>query len=174
MYREVPPILIASCGNPDAGGDAFGPMVTAALRRLEPDAIRIADLGMRPAALLDHLEGISGLIIVDAVHVPGERVGRLIDVDWFDADRPKLAHDDPMSTHGLSIGRQLELAQRLSLLPRHVRLIGCVIDPAPAIPRETQDLPPQVTKQQVALAVHQSLQHRARWLHVRFTEANHA
>ncbi len=127
-------ILIASCGNPDAGADAFGPAVTAALRSQAPPHMKVVDLGIRPAALLDHLQDVDELIIVDAALLPDAREP-LLDIDWDSPDRPPLAHDDPMSTHGLSIAHQLELARALGLLPPHVRLIAATINaPTAALP----------------------------------------
>ncbi|MCC6682836.1 MAG: hydrogenase maturation protease [Phycisphaeraceae bacterium] len=138
-----PHILVASCGNPDAGADAFGPAVTAALRqkRGQTPFFKVIDLGIRPAALLDHLEGVDELIIVDAALLPGRKpLPGVLDIDWDSPARPPLAHDDPMSTHGLSIAHQLELARALGLLPPRVRLIAALINsPAAFQPGQTLD-----------------------------------
>ena len=94
------------------------------------------DLDIRPAALLDYLPGRSGLILVDAVHAPGLTPGRVLDWDWFSSDRPELVNDDTMSTHGLSLAMQLEMADRLAMLPPYVRLIGLTIDSALEVGRK--------------------------------------
>jgi hydrogenase maturation protease len=134
MTKSTSPILIATCGNADAGDDAFGPAVGRAVAAMNfpgvtsgGPGVEVVDLGIRPAALLDYLEGREALVVVDAVKVPGQ-AGGLIDVDWFDANRPTLAHDDRMSSHGLSMGSQLELAGQLGMLPKMVRLIGVGIE----------------------------------------------
>jgi hypothetical protein len=50
--------------------------------------------------------------------------GTLIEGDFFDPARPRLAHDRVLSSHGLSIADQLELAARLDLLPENVHLVA--------------------------------------------------
>src|SRR5690606_20782439 len=100
----------AACGNVMASDDAFGPLVARELRRTDPPGVDVIDLDIRPAALLDHLAGRAGLIILDAVHAPDSEPGTVLDIDWFSEARPALLNDDTMSTHGLSIGMQLELA----------------------------------------------------------------
>lgn len=118
------PVLIVACGNPDAGDDGFGHAVAEGLRADPLPGVAVAELGTRPADLLDHLKGYAALIIVDAVCCPGEKPGRLIDVDWFDPAPPTLKNEAALSTHGLSIGRQIDLAQSLEMLPSVVRVVG--------------------------------------------------
>jgi len=130
MNQAGPSILVAACGNVMASDDAFGPLVARELRLQAPAGIEVADLDIRPAALLDYLAGKDGLILVDAVHAPGQQTGELMDIDWFSPDRPSLINDDTMSTHGLSLAMQLDLAKQLGLLPKRVRLIAVCIDPA--------------------------------------------
>ncbi len=126
-------LLVAACGNLMASDDAFGPMVARDLRQLKPSGIEVVDLDIRPAALLDYLPGRTGLILVDAVHAPGLTPGRVLDWDWFSADRPELVNDDTMSTHGLSLAMQIDMADQLGMLPPYVRLIGLTIDPTLAV-----------------------------------------
>ncbi len=122
------PILVATCGNVMAGDDALGPLVARALRQFELPGVKVADLDLRPAALLDLLEHPRRLlIIVDAVRIDDAALGEVIDLDWCSGDRPTLVHDDVLSTHGLSIANQLELAEPLGMLPAKVRLIGAAI-----------------------------------------------
>ncbi len=123
-------ILVATCGNVMAADDAFGPLVARELRRLAMPGVEVVDLDIRPAALLDYLPVDTGLILVDAVYAPGLEPGRVLDIDWFSPDKPGLANDDTMSSHGLSIAVQLDLAQRLGLLPASVRLIAVSIESA--------------------------------------------
>jgi hydrogenase maturation protease len=130
MDKQRPRILVATCGNVMASDDAFGPMVARELRSHALPSVEVIDLDIRPAALLDYLPGKDGLILVDAVHAPGLEPGRVLDIDWFSPDRPGLVNDDTMSTHGLSLAMQLDLARSLDLLPPHVRLIALSIEPA--------------------------------------------
>jgi hydrogenase maturation protease len=126
-------LLVATCGNLMASDDAFGPLVARDLRQIRPPGVEVVDLDIRPAALLDHLPGRTGLILVDAVHAPGQPPGRVLDLDWFGPDRPELANDDTMSTHGLSLGMQIEMAERLGMLPPFVRLVGLTLDGTPRV-----------------------------------------
>lgn len=118
------PILIVTFGNPDAGDDGFGDAVAEVLRSEPVPGITVAKLGIRTAGLLDHVQGHAALIIVDAVCCPDEKPGILIDMDWFDAARPTLKSEEVLSTHGISIGQQIALAQSLDMLPSVVRLVG--------------------------------------------------
>jgi hydrogenase maturation protease len=118
------PILIVTCGNPDAGDDGFGDAVAEVLCADPLPGITVAKLGTRPADLLDHAQGYAVLIIVDAVCCPGEKPGSLIDMDWFDPARPALKSEETLSTHGISLGRQIDLGQCLEMLPSSVRLVG--------------------------------------------------
>jgi hydrogenase maturation protease len=77
--------------------------------------------------LLDCLAGRDAVIVVDAVRMPGSAPGRIVDVDWFAADRPELLGERPLSTHGWSIGQELDLARAMGLLPACVRLLGATI-----------------------------------------------
>lgn len=123
-------ILIAACGNVMASDDAFGPRVASELRQRDLPGVEVVDLDIRPAALLDYLPGKSGLVLIDAVVAPGVEPGRVLDLDWFSPQRPELINDDTMSTHGLSIAMQLDLAKKLGLLPKRVRLVAACIEPA--------------------------------------------
>jgi hydrogenase maturation protease len=116
-------VLVAACGNAQAGDDAFGPSVAAALRHHPNGHLRIVNLAMVPASLSDHLPGACGLVIVDAVLGCGGEAG-LIDMEWDSQARPRLMSDRAISTHGLSVADQVELARALGALPPVVRLIG--------------------------------------------------
>jgi hydrogenase maturation protease len=118
------PILMAACGNPLAGDDAFGPLLAGLLRREPIAGVEAVDLGMNPGGLLDLLDGRLALVLADAVHVQDTAAGALIDCDWDQADRPPLASECKLSTHGLSIADQVELAGSLAMLPRIVRLVA--------------------------------------------------
>ena len=121
------PILVVTCGNPDVGDDGFGHAVAERLRAGELPGATIKELGIRPADLLENAEGYGALIIVDAVCCPGEKPGSLMDMDWFDPSRPVLQNEVVLSSHGMSMGGQIELLRSLKMLPSVVRLVGAHI-----------------------------------------------
>jgi hydrogenase maturation protease len=118
------PILVAAFGNEMAADDAFGPRVAEAVRIMAIPGVEVVTLGMKPAGLLDQLADRRALCVVDAARCDGEPVGTLLDLDFFDANRPALVHDGALSTHGLSVAQEIELAQRLGLCPEEVRLVA--------------------------------------------------
>ena len=118
------PILIVICGNPDAGDDGFGHAVAERLRADRLAGVTIRELGLRPMDLLEDEETYGALIIVDALFCPGKEPGSLVDMDWFDPARPVLQNEATLSTHGITMGRQLELLRSLEMLPSVVRLVG--------------------------------------------------
>jgi hydrogenase maturation protease len=119
-----PPILVAAYGNDMAADDAFGPLVAEALRVMALPGVEVVSLGMKPASLLDHLADRGALCVVDAARCDGLPPGTLIDSGFFNADRPPLVHDGSLSSHGLSIADELELARRLGICPQDVRLVA--------------------------------------------------
>jgi hydrogenase maturation protease len=106
--------------------DSFGPLVAEAVRGMAPHGVEVVNLGMKPAALLNLMVGRSAVCVVDAALCEGLPVGTLIDADFFDPDRPLLVHGGSLSTHGLSVPDELELARRLGLCPKDVRLMAAV------------------------------------------------
>jgi hydrogenase maturation protease len=125
MNLVNPRILVAACGNRSAGDDAFGPLVAERLDEMADPAIEVVDLGMKPAALLNHLGNQRGLIIVDAaIQMDEFQQSTLIDLDFAAPNRPALVHDVVFSSHGLSIDHQLQLAAKLEMLPSRIHLIA--------------------------------------------------
>ncbi len=124
------PILVAAYGNEMAADDSFGPRVAEAVRAMALCGVEVVSLGMQAAALLSHLAGRRAVCVVDAARCDGLPEGTLIDVDFWDANRPRLLHDAALSTHGLSIADELELAERLGMCPKHVRLVAAVVGSA--------------------------------------------
>ncbi|QNN24057.1 hydrogenase maturation protease [Planctomycetales bacterium ZRK34] len=159
MIASVSPILVASCGNVMATDDGFGPAVIAALQQHNLPGVQAINLDIRPAALLDYLADRKALILVDAALSPDCRAGQLLDMDWHDPQRPPLVDDDALSTHGLSISSQLELAARLRLAPKTVRLIAATIgsvEHGPCIGEMVRDL--------IKPAVHVIAGHALKWM----------
>lgn len=122
--------LVATCGNCQAGDDAFGPRLGAFLRGHPIADVEVVDLDIKPAALLDHLPGPDRLILVDAVRVPGSEAGRLLQIDLGREDLPVLLNDDSLSSHGLGLADQLALARQLKVLPGETWFLGAVLESA--------------------------------------------
>ncbi len=136
MRREASsPFLVAVCGNPLGGEDGFGPMVARRLRGLNLSGVDWVEETPGTLALLDLLPGREKLWIVDGVWWPGTDPGRTVDLDWSSEARPRLESEAVMSTHGLSVPFELEMAEALNLLPPVVRVVGVTIkSAAPAKP----------------------------------------
>jgi hydrogenase maturation protease len=131
MPFESRPLLIVGCGNLLAGDDAFGPRVVEALQARQLPGAEIVDLGMRPFGLAERLEDCKELVIVDAAEASEDfPPGRLIVVDYFAERRPALRQDVALSTHGLSIAAELELARQLGTLPPRVSIVAATVEQA--------------------------------------------
>ena len=128
MSNDPPPILIAAFGNEMAADDAFGHLVAEVLRVEAPPELDILSLGMKPASLFDHLADRRALCVIDAAHADDLPPGTLLEIDFFAPNRPRLAHDTALSTHGLSVADELELAKQLGLCPEQVRLVAVIAD----------------------------------------------
>lgn len=152
------PILVAAWGNPMAGDDAFGPQVTRWLRTRPLPDTQTVDLATKPQALLNHLPGPELLFIVDAAWQEGVPVGTLIDTDWFGPNRPSLVQDVVVSSHGLSISHDIDLAKSLGMLPGCVRLVACTIGSA-----RLGEPMAQAVQQQVGLAAARIAAHALAW-----------
>jgi hydrogenase maturation protease len=147
--QTVQPILVAACGNTLAGDDAFGPLVARELQRQPPPGVDVIDLGMRPAGLIDHLPGRRAVILVDAALCPNHAAGELLDMDFFDPDRPALCADRITSTHAFSLAGQLELAHALDMLPPLIRLVALAAQNTHV--GSTDTIPPQKIRDAAAL-----------------------
>ncbi len=121
-------ILVATCGNSMAGDDAFGPLVGERLRAMALPDLRVVDLDIKPAALLDHLPGPRTLILVDAAVFPAQFGGPLLQWDLQRQPLPELAHDDALSSHGMGLADQIELARTLGVLPEIVQLVAAPVE----------------------------------------------
>jgi hydrogenase maturation protease len=125
MGARVSPLLVASFGNKLAGDDAFGGLVGDRVLAMDLPGVELANVGMQPFGLVHRLEGgRQGLVIVDAsLATPAVPAGHLLDIDFFAPHEVPLVHDIALSTHGLSIADELELAKQLDILPPRVRLV---------------------------------------------------
>jgi hydrogenase maturation protease len=90
--------------------------------RLRPDlppgveALALAD----PLELLEHLEGCTHLVLVDACRT-GAQPGTIIRLSWPDSELNSAAGS---STHGFGVAAALALAAALGRLPAKVVLLG--------------------------------------------------
>jgi hydrogenase maturation protease len=124
-------VLVAIFGNAMAGDDAIGPLIARRLAELGDSTLQVIDAVSEPLSLLDHLPStLTTLILVDAVTGPDIRPGQVVDMDWSDEARAKLVTSPMLSSHGLSLPQQMDLAGQLGLLPPRVRLIGIGMEDA--------------------------------------------
>ena len=130
MHTTQPPLLVATYGNTMAGDDAFGHLVGDRVLAMELPNVEVANLGAQPFGLLNHLQGDRlGLIIVDACQATQSiPAGQLLDMDFHRAGQLQLVQDVALSTHGLSVANELELAKRLLLLPAWVQLVTATVE----------------------------------------------
>lgn len=127
MRTHARPILVVVCGNENAGEDALGPRVARELADMNLSGVDIVDLAMKPAALFDLLAGRELLLIVDAIATPSaDEAWKVVVCSWSDC-RNSVIRGANSSTHGLSIGDQLLLAEQLGMLPLDVRFVGCTV-----------------------------------------------
>lgn len=130
MLATTRPILVATFGNTMAGDDAFGQLVGDRVRAMELQDVAIAQVGAQPYGLVHRLEDDHpGLVIVDASLATQEiSAGQLLDLDFLAPNNLQLVHDIVVSTHGLSVANELELARRLHVLPPRVRLVTATVE----------------------------------------------
>lgn len=130
MGVSTAPLLIAGFGNSLAGDDAFGPLVIDLLQAMSLPEVELAAIGMQPFGLVHRLnERRQGLVIVDASQATAEfPPGKLLNVDFFAREDLQLVHDLVLSTHGLSVANELELARKLGVLPPRVRLVAATVE----------------------------------------------
>ena len=166
MSEQRQPILVATCGNRFAGDDAFGPLLAELLLRDGIPGVEVVDLAMQPTDLVDVLENREALVIADAAVCPQMPVGTLLECDWDSAARPPLLHDEVMSTHGLSVGGQVELARALGMLPPVIRLLAVNLGQTSAGAHASDDVTKQLEparRRIVALAQEINLSFTEMW-----------
>jgi hydrogenase maturation protease len=108
---------IIGCGNPDRGDDGAGVLVAQRLREEGLDAeTHIGD----SLALIEAWRSAGDVIVVDAV-VTGALAGT---VHVWGGRPPRVPASPPVSSHGLDIGKTIELAEALDRLPARLRVFG--------------------------------------------------
>jgi hydrogenase maturation protease len=86
----------------------------------EPGAVDLIDGGTVGLALLPHLTGLDGLVVVDVINA-GEEPGTLVDLDGSALMRKE---QQVMSVHDLGAGELLGALYLMDAWPRRVRVIG--------------------------------------------------
>jgi hydrogenase maturation protease len=122
-----PTILIAGIGNIFLGDDAFGVEVVRRLaERKLPDAVRVADFGIRGFDLAYALQdGYETTILVDACP-RGQTPGTLyvIEPDLKSLDSPE-APRTPIEAHAMNPESVLRMAHAMNIKVKNVLLVGC-------------------------------------------------
>jgi hydrogenase maturation protease len=114
----LPCVSIVGVGSPH-GDDQIGWRVIERLQRKPLPGILAAAVS-EAVRVLDHLEGCTTLVLVDACR-SGARAGTIHRLVWPD---PRLQGQDNVSTHGYGVMQALELGAAVDRLPLHVVLIG--------------------------------------------------
>jgi hydrogenase maturation protease len=108
---------IIGCGNPDRGDDRAGVLVAERLREEGFEATtHVGD----SLALIEAWRSTDDVVVVDAV-MTGAPAGT---VHTWDSRPPRIAGSTPVSSHGLDIGKVIELAETLGRLPGRLRVYG--------------------------------------------------
>lgn len=108
------------CGNLDAGDDAAGLLVAAALRDRVPDGVDVVLAG--PAVrVLDLLDGVDVAVVIDAVRSPGggRSPGTLVRAEAGPDGLPAELRSS-LSSHGLGVAEAVGLAAALGTASRVV------------------------------------------------------
>jgi hydrogenase maturation protease len=112
-------VRVLGVGSPH-GDDRAGWEVVARLRREAPPGVEAAVLN-QPLRLLEHLDGCSCLILVDACRT-GAEPGTVVRLAWPAC--PPGGMGAGSSTHGVGMAAALGLAEALGRLPTRVVLLG--------------------------------------------------
>ena len=108
---------IIGCGNPDRGDDQAGVVVSERLRELGFQAeTHTGD----PLLLLERWRADDDVILVDATS-SGAPSGT---VQVWERELPSVPGSAAVSSHGFDLGKALELARTLNLLPARLRVYG--------------------------------------------------
>src|SRR6202050_5983050 len=128
---SLPRILVAGIGNIFLGDDAFGVEVARRLAgRKVPDAVRVADFGIRGFDLAYALQdGYETTILVDACP-HGQAPGTLyvIEPDLKELDEPATAGQAPQAAieaHAMNPVSVLRRAGAMNIELKNILLVGC-------------------------------------------------
>ena len=121
------PIVVIGVGNEFRRDDGIGPEVVSRLRGRTPDGVRLVTSDGEPTRMIEAWNGASLAVVIDAVLTipPSPFPGRLRRIV---VDRALGAEARPVSSHGLSLGESIALAQALDRMPE--RLIVHAVEAA--------------------------------------------
>ena len=107
---------VQTCALPisDRGDDGAGRAVARRLRGTLPADVAVEESDGEPASLLALLEGVESAFLVDACR-SGAIAGTVLRFDASSTPLPETAF--AFSTHGLGLGKAIELARALNQLP---------------------------------------------------------
>jgi hydrogenase maturation protease len=112
--------LLLGVGNRWRGDDGIGPAVAERVLRLGIPGLQVV-VETEPLALLEHLEGQSTVVVVDATN-PGPDPGRVR--VWRLGPNRLARREQVVGSHGLGVADAVELARSLGLLPSALTVIG--------------------------------------------------
>ncbi|TQD24356.1 hydrogenase maturation protease [Methanolobus vulcani] len=124
---------ILGCGNPLRGDDGIGIHVVNRLSEMRdelPDNVELMDAGVGGLDILNMLEGVSDVIIVDAV----KGIGDVGSVHRLSADDVKNAiSKECISVHDISLADVLTIAEQVQEMPDRLTIFAVEIEKADEI-----------------------------------------
>ncbi|MCX4572678.1 hydrogenase maturation protease [Streptomyces sp. NBC_01571] len=114
-------VVVIGLGNPLRGDDGVGPAVVESLRGRVPDDTVLAVGDGEPGRMLELWRDADTVVVVEALRVCPARPGALHTLTATEAARGTRG---AASTHAMSLGESLALAEALDLLPRRVVVHG--------------------------------------------------
>lgn len=118
-----PPYLVLGLGNELFTDEGVGVAAARRLARLAPPGVEVLDGGTLGLALLPELEGREGLLLLDALLLPGGRAG---EIAVLTGDELPGAHALLTSAHQLGVVEALAAAELAGRAPRRVAAVGMV------------------------------------------------
>jgi hydrogenase maturation protease len=118
-----PPFLVLGLGNELFTDEGVGVAAACRLARLDLPGVEVLDGGTLGLALLPELEGREGLLLLDALLLPGGRPG---EVAVLTGDELPGAHVLLTSAHQLGVVEALAAAELAGRAPGRVAAVGMV------------------------------------------------
>lgn len=113
--------LVVGSGNYFRGDDGAGLAIASMMRLEQPTHVTILELKGDVSSLIDHLQGYEVAMVIDATQ-SGSPPGT---IHRYDASTNPLPETrSTRSTHGISVGSDLELARIQLQLPKRVLVYG--------------------------------------------------
>lgn len=121
---QHPAILVLGLGNDIMGDDSVGLRCARGVRESAPAGVDVVESAEAGLALLDHLEGYSAALILDAIVDPRKTPGTIIRMEPADF-RGKLGG----SPHFMGLPEIMEMAARFNIaIPSEIVVLAMVID----------------------------------------------